>query len=244
MARLDDKVAVVTGGASGIGLAAAKNFIENGAKVVIADFNTELGEKVAKEFGASAIFVKTDVAIEDDIIKLIDTTVATFGKIDIVVASAGIGGGPGDIVNSTMEQWDKVTAIDYTGVFLTNKYAIKQMLDQGTGGSVINIASMFGLVAAPGNVHYTGAKGGVVNISRAAGVAYAKEGIRVNAVCPGVIDTPLNTAEVKKMWESRHPMGRLGTVEEVANLINFLASDEATFMTGASIAIDGGYTAV
>ncbi|MEH7177967.1 SDR family NAD(P)-dependent oxidoreductase [Neobacillus vireti] len=239
--NLQGKAALITGGASGIGLATAKSFIKNGAKVMIADLNFELGNKAAQLLGAP--FVQTDVTNEQDVKQMVQYTVEMFGKLDILVASAGIGG-PGNIVDQSLDVWKKVNDVNYTGVFLCNKYAITQMQKQGHGGSVINLASMFGLVATPSSVAYSASKGGVVNLTRAAGTSHAKENIRVNAVCPGVIETPLVPEEAKRVFKDRHPMGRLGQADEVANVIQFLASDAASFVTGASIAVDGGYTAL
>jgi NAD(P)-dependent dehydrogenase (short-subunit alcohol dehydrogenase family) len=239
--NLIEKVAIVTGGASGLGLATVKNFIENGAKVMIADINEE-GEKIAWDFGAS--FVKVDVTKEEDIKLMVTKTVEQYGKLDIAVASAGVSLGPGNIVEVDYDKWLKVNDINYNGTFLTNKYAMAQMLKQGSGGAIINIASMFGLVGVPSHAPYSGSKGGVVNLTRAAGTSHAKHNIRVNAVCPGVIATPLISEETRRVFAEKHPMGRIGQPEEVANVINFLASDAASFVTGACIAVDGGYTAI
>jgi NAD(P)-dependent dehydrogenase (short-subunit alcohol dehydrogenase family) len=239
--KLEGKVAVITGGASGLGLATAKQFLSCGAKVLIADYSDQV-HAVGKEIGAASI--KVNVTNEDDISKMIDKAVELFGKVNIAVASAGIGGQSNKIADETLDNWCKVNDVDYTGVMLTDKYAIQQMRKQGNGGSIINLASMFGLVAVPTNIAYSAAKGGVVNLTRAAGTAYASEAIRVNAVCPGVIDTPLIPEDAKEQYQKLHPMARLGTAEEVANLITFLASDDATFINGASIPIDGGYTAI
>lgn len=241
MVDLKGKGAVVTGGASGLGLAIAKEFIACGAQVLIADYNPKV-EEIAKEIGA--IGVVCDVSKEEDIKNTMDKTAAEFAHVDVAVASAGIGGAMNDIANETLDNWNLVNGIDYTGVMLTDKYAIQHMLNQGNGGAVINIASMFGMVAVPNNIAYSGSKGGVVNMTRAAGTHYAPQGIRVNAVCPGVIVTPLISEEAKEQYRNLHPAHRLGAVEEVAKLVAFLASDEATFITGAVIPIDGGYTAV
>lgn len=239
--NLIEKVAIVTGGVSGIGLATVKNFIENGAKIMIADINEE-GEKIAWDLGAS--FVKVDVTKEEDIKLMVTKTVEQYGKLDIAVASAGVSLGPGNIVEVDYDKWLKVNDINYNGTFLTNKYAIAQMLKQGSGGAVINVASMFGLVGVPSHAPYSGSKGGVVNLTRAAGTSHAKHNIRVNAVCPGVIATPLTSEETRRIFAEKHPMGRIGQPEEVANVINFLASEAASFVTGACIAVDGGYTAI
>ncbi|MDR2711674.1 MAG: SDR family oxidoreductase [Clostridiales bacterium] len=241
MVDLKGKGAMITGGASGLGLAAAKEFIACGAQVLIADYNPKVGE-IAAEIGA--IGVICDVSKEEDVKKAMDKTVAEFGHIDIAVASAGVGGAMNDLANETLDNWNLVNGIDYTGVMLTDKYAIGHMIKQGRGGSVINIASMFGMVGVPNNIAYSGSKGGVVNMTRAAGAYYAPQGIRVNAICPGVIITPLISEEAQEQYRDLHPARRLGAVEEVAKLIAFIASDESPFITGAIIPIDGGYTAV
>ena len=238
---LTGKAALITGGASGLGLAAAERMLESGAKVLIADY-ADAGQEVADKIGAS--FIKVDVSKEEDVKAAVAKAVEEFGKVDIVVASAGIGGDNNAAGDETLANWEKVNAVDYTGVMLTDRYAIEQMRKQGTGGSIINLASMFGMVAVPTNVAYSAAKGGVVNMTRAAGTHYAKEGIRVNCVAPGVIDTPLIPEDQKPIYRKLHPMGRLGESWEVGALITFLASDDAAFITGATIAIDGGYTAV
>lgn len=237
---LTDKVAFITGGGSGLGLATAKNFIAAGAKVLIFDFNPK-SKEVADEIGAA--FFQGDVSNAESVEAGVAEAVKQYGKLDIAVASAGVGG-EGDVVTSTIDNWEKTNGIDYSGVFYANKYAIAQFLEQKSPGAVINLASMFGLVAVPNNIAYSASKGGVVNMTRAAGTMYAKNGIRVNAVAPGVIQTPLITDEQIEQYSALHPMGRVGQPQEVADLITYLASDNAAFITGAVIPIDGGYTAV
>ena len=144
----------------------------------------------------------------------------------------------------TLENWNKVNAVDYTGVMLANKYAIEQMLKQGRGGAIVNLASMFGLVAVPTNVAYSAAKAGVVNLTKAAGCAYAAQGIRVNCICPGVINTPLVPEDQKEAYRMMHPMHRIGEDFEIASIITFLVSKAARFITGAAIPVDGGYTSI
>lgn len=238
--ELTNKVAFITGGGSGLGLATAKNFIDAGAKVLIFDYNPKARE-VAEEIGAA--FFQGDVSNAQSVEAGVAETVKAYGKLDIAVASAGVGG-EGDVVTSTIDNWEKTNGIDYSGVFYTNKYAIAQFLEQKSPGSVINLASMFGMVAVSNNIAYSASKGGVVNMTRAAGTMYAKDGIRVNAVAPGVIQTPLITDEQLAQYSALHPAGRVGQPQEVADLITYLASDKAAFITGAIIPIDGGYTAV
>ena len=241
---------LVTGGASGLGLATAKRLLASNANVIIADCSNdgqEVSEKIQQEFAignAQCIFAKTDVTSEEQIKEAIKCTIEKFGSLDFMVCSAGIGGANNAIADETLENWNKVNSVDYTGVMLCNKYAIEQMLKQGKGGSIVNIASMFGLVAVPSNVAYSAAKGGVVNMTRAAGTAYADKGIRVNCLCPGVIDTPLVPNDQKEIYGDIHPMKRIGKPEEVASLITFLLSDDSKFITGSAFSIDGGYVAV
>lgn len=238
--QLENKVAFITGGGSGLGLATAKNFISEGAKVLIFDYNPKAKE-TADEIGAG--FFQGDVSKAEDVEAGVAAAVKEFGQLDIAVASAGVGG-EGDVVTSTVDNWEKTNGIDYTGVFYTDKYAIAQFLEQKTPGVVINLASMFGMVAVPNNIAYSASKGGVVNMTRAAGTMYAKNGIRVNAIAPGVIETPLIGPEDLKTYSDLHPAGRVGQPQEVADLITYLASERAAFITGAIIPIDGGYTAV
>jgi NAD(P)-dependent dehydrogenase (short-subunit alcohol dehydrogenase family) len=246
MSNLNGKVAIVTGGVSGLGLAFTKRLLTDGAKVVIADYS-EKGQDMVNELGDenNVHFFKVDVSNELQVKEMITQTVNRFGTVDIVVANAGI---PSDtpIHLEKAEAWQNLININLTGVFYTNKYAIEQMRKQGKGGSIINIASILGLVGDPDAISYSAAKGGVVNLTRSLGVAYAKEGIRINAVAPGYIHTPLLAqldADKVKAMEEVHPIGRLGQPVEIANVVSFLASDEASFIVGTTITVDGGYTA-
>lgn len=245
--RLQGKAAIVTGGASGIGEATVRDMVKEGAHVLIADLNTDLGERLAKELNSKStkvVFQRVDVTREEDIIKMVAKAVELFGKLDIMFSNAGIG----NLAPSTelsFEEWRKVISINLDGVFLCGKHAIKAMKKHG-GGSVINCASILGHVGQAATAAYSSAKGGVVNLTRTLAVEFAKEGVRVNAVCPGYIETPLLSEmdqEMKNMLISLHPIGRLGKPEEVAKAVVFLASDDASFVTGASLLVDGGYTA-
>ena len=245
--RLDGKVAIITGGTFGIGESTVRVFAKEGAKVVIAARNAEKGEKLVNDIkaeGGEALFVKTDVSQEEDVKNLIKKTVDTYGRLDALFANAGVGD-MCDLDMCTIEEWNRTISVDLTGVFLCNKYAIPEMLKQGSG-SIINCASILGHVGQMSVSAYAAAKGGVVNMTRAAAVTYANKGVRINAVCPGYIDTPIleNTPkEVIDQLVSLVPARRLGLPEEVANCVLFLASDDSSFVTGANLLVDGGYTA-
>ena len=228
IADLTGKKAIVTGGASGIGLATARQLIALGAEVMIADFSPEV-ENVAAEIGAKSF--RVNVTNDEEVKAMVEAAVEQLGEVNIAVASAGLGGDKLPIDEETMENWSKVINVDFTGVMLTNRYVVEQFRKQGKGGAIVNLASMFGLCAVPTNVAYSASKGGVVNLTRAAGTMYAAENIRVNAVCPGVIKTPLITEEYRRMYADLHPAKRLGEPEEVAKLIAFLVSDDAQFIT-------------
>ncbi|EJL23056.1 SDR family NAD(P)-dependent oxidoreductase [Brevibacillus sp. BC25] len=245
--RLENKVAIVTGGASGIGETTVRLFAKEGAKVVIADFSPR-GNELAEELnqaGFDALFVKTDVTKEDDVKNMVSTTVEKYGKVDILFANAGIAkDAPGHLLS--MDDWQRTIDINLTGVFLCDKYVIEQMLAQGTGGAIVNCGSIHSHAGKAGVTAYSSAKGGVKLLTQTLGLTYAKEGIRVNAVCPGYIDTPLIAGRNEALNEhliGLHPMGRLGKPEEVAKAVLFLASDDASFVTGTSLLVDGGYTA-
>lgn len=242
--RLQDKVAIVTGGASGIGEFTVREMLKQGAKVVIADFNDAGGQKLADELGENVSFIHVDVSNEEQVEAMVKHAVDTFGKVDILFSNAGIGS-IGSTHELTLEEWNKTISINLSGVFLCAKYALKEMVKQGSG-SIVNCASILGHVGQAATASYTAAKGGVVNMTRALALEYASQGIRVNAVCPGYIKTPLLDQLDDEMMQhlvSLHPLGRLGESHEVANAVVFLASDEASFVTGANLLVDGGYTA-
>ncbi|WP_211748540.1 SDR family NAD(P)-dependent oxidoreductase [Paenibacillus sp. Marseille-Q4541] len=245
--KLTNKVAVVTGGASGIGAATVKLFVEEGARVVIADFSDQ-GQSLSDELNANGfdtLFVKTDVTNEEQVKHMVAATVQKYGKLDVLFANAGIAR-DGKAHTLTVEDWKHTIDINLSGVFLSDKYAIEQMLAQGTGGSIVNCGSIHSHVGKDSVTAYAAAKGGVKLLTQTLGITYAKDGIRANAVCPGYIDTPLikgRTQEITDHLVSLHPMGRLGKPEEVAKAVLFLASDDASFVTGTSLLVDGGYTA-
>lgn len=244
MMRFKDKVVIVTGGASGIGEASVRAFAREGAKVVIADF-ADHGQALADELGADkALFIKIDVTDSEAVQAMITQTVAQFGRLDVMFANAGIAAdGPIDELEESA--WQRTIDINLGGVYLCDKYAIQQLLKQG-GGVIVNCGSIHSHVGKRGVTAYAAAKGGVKLLTQTLGIEYGAKGIRVNAVCPGYIDTPLLNHipdDAKEKLVALHPMGRLGRAEEVANAVLFLASDEASFVTGSSLMVDGGYTA-
>lgn len=255
MQRVAGKVAIVTGGAMGIGEACAKLLAAEGAAVVVTDRETEAGKKVAaaiKTSGGRAIFVEHDVGDEEAWKKVIQATVSAFGKADILVNNAGVGW-VGDVEHTTLDDWRKLLRINLDGVFLGIKHAIPPMRAAG-GGSIINISSIEGLIGDPGIAAYNASKGGVRLLSKSAALYCARErtNIRVNSVHPGYIMTPMveralqasgNPEEMKKSIEAMHPVGHMGKPMDIAYGVLYLASDESAFATGSELVIDGGYTA-
>ncbi|MFD2597415.1 SDR family NAD(P)-dependent oxidoreductase [Sphingobacterium corticis] len=250
MFRLDEKVAIVTGAGSGIGQAIAELFASNGAKVVVSDINEENGKRVVdkiKSAGGDAIFVKADSSSAEDNEKLVATTVEHFGRLDIACNNAGIGG-PAQLTGEyDIDGWNKVINVNLNGVFYGCRYQLAQMAKNG-GGNIVNIASVHGTVAAPMSSAYTATKHAVVGLTKNIAAEYAKQNIRCNAVGPGYILTPLLednlTQEMQDAIAAKAPANRLGTPEEVANLVLFLSSDQASFITGSYYIADGGYTAI
>ena len=251
--RLQGKVAVISGGASGIGAATARLFVDEGARVVVADLQEPLDPELADLIGASPErirFIRCDVSIEDDVVGAINAAAATFGKLDTIVACAGVAGmgAAGDI---SAEHWDKTFAVNARGVFLFAKYAIPHMIEAG-GGSIINISSAFGIVAGPHFAAYAASKGAVRNFSKSVALDYIGQGIRSNSIHPGYIDTPIVQNIINKAadadaaqasFNQLQPGGRHGVPEDIAWGCVYLESDEARFVTGAELVIDGGLLA-
>ncbi|WP_316777178.1 SDR family NAD(P)-dependent oxidoreductase [Pedobacter antarcticus] len=249
MKLLENKVAIVTGAASGIGEAVAHIFAEAGAKVVVSDVDQEKGERVVAELksqGADAIFVQADTSKPADNEKLVKTTIEQFGALHIAVNNAGIGGPAARTGEYPVDDWDKVISINLSGVFYGLRYQIPAMLEHG-GGSIINMASILGQVGTKLSGAYVAAKHGVVGLTKSAALEYAEQNIRINSVGPGYIRTPLLTKHLTPEQMDNlvqlHPVGRLGESKEIAELVLWLASDKASFVTGAYYAADGGYLA-
>jgi NAD(P)-dependent dehydrogenase (short-subunit alcohol dehydrogenase family) len=247
--RLDGKVALITGGGSGMGKVASQLFANEGARVVLTDVNDEAGEATAEAIGDAARYVRADVSKGSDAEAMVKATLAAFGRLDILYNNAGVMlGGDGSVHTTDESIWDTTLAINVKGVAFGCKYGIPAMLESG-GGSIINVASFVAwLGAATSQTAYTASKGAVLAMTREIAVEYARKGIRCNALCPGPIDTPL-LAELLSDPERRQrrfvhiPMGRLGQAEELAKAALFLASDDSSYMTGASLIVDGGITA-
>ncbi len=251
--QLADKVAVITGGASGMGKATVLRFLEEGAKVVVADFNELTGEAVLAEvadmgFAAHTRFIKTDVASEADVQAMLDLAVAEFGGLDIVFNNAGVGGAIGPLTETTTEAWDYTMDVLAKGVFLGMKHAARIMQPQGRGGSIINTASIAGLSGDGGPLVYSAAKAAVISLSKSAAVELASDRIRVNAICPGFIATPLAASgqpdsKTEQRFAAAQPWPEHGQGKHIAGAALFLASDDAQFVTGEALVVDGGLTA-
>lgn len=240
---LDEKIAIVTGGVSGIGKATVEEFVAEGAAVVIADVDEERGTEVSEELDCE--FVQTDVTEYDQVEELVESTVEKYGRLDVMVNNAGIGSET-SITEMELEEWNRVVQIDLTGVMHGMKAALPHL--EESDGCVVNTASIYGLVGGKGAASYSAAKGGVVNLTQQVAIDYADEGIRINSVCPGFVDTPMteDLLESERFYhflETHTPMDRPAQPEEIAHVIAFLASEKASYMTGANVPVDGGWTA-
>lgn len=245
MKKLEGKVALVTGGLSGIGLATVKKFLAEGAQVVIGDVNEKLSDEVMKELPADrTAFTILDVTKEDSWQKAMAFILEKFGKLNVLVNNAGTGKVV-DIENGTLEDWNFVLDLNLTSVFLGTQYGIKTMKTNSEGNSIINISSMMGIVSEPSTVAYSASKGGVRLLSKSSALYAAQQGynIRVNSVHPGYVETPMLPDEALEFMKQLNPVKRLGKPEELANLISYLASDESSYSTGSEFIADGGYTA-
>jgi NAD(P)-dependent dehydrogenase (short-subunit alcohol dehydrogenase family) len=248
MKDLENKIALITGGSSGIGRATTLAFAKRGAKVVIGSRRIQESEETRElvtASGSEGIFVQTDVSKSADIEALVSKAVAAYGRIDYAFNNAGIEGTFSPLVEQTEDNWDSVININLKGVWLSLKYEILQMLKQG-GGAIVNNSSIAGLIGFPDAATYVASKHGVLGLTKTAALEYAKSGIRVNAVSPAVIATDMVDRafgdEGKAQMALAHPIGRIGRVEEVAEAVVWLCSDAASFVTGQSLAVDGGYT--
>lgn len=248
--RLEGKVGLITGGTSGIGSATAERFAREGASVAITGRDEERGRRVVasiEEAGGAALFMRSDVRFADDCRRAVDQTLERFGKIDILFNNAGVFH-PRSVVECSEEEWDETIDSSLKGAFLMSKYVLPSMIRQG-GGSIIHTSSGWGILGGDKAAAYCAAKGGLVVMAKAMAIDHGPDGIRVNCVCPGDVLTPMlhdDAAKRRMSWDdyaegaAGRPLGRIGTVEEIASAVVFLASDEASFITGESLVVDGG----
>ncbi len=250
--RLQDKVSIITGGASGMGRVAARMFAAEGAKVVVADVTEQAAQSVVDEVqaaGGQAVAVAADVSKEADAKRMVDAAVEAFGRVDVLYNNAGVmPQADHSVIDTSVEDWDRVMAVNVRGVFLGCKYAIPKMIEQGSG-SIINIASFVALIGCSNPQDaYTASKGAVISLTRSLAVQFAPNGVRSNAICPGPVETPLlmdwlvKDEEAKRIRLARNPTGRFGKPEEIVHMAIYLASDESRWTNGAALVVDGGIT--
>ena len=246
----ENQVALVTGAASGMGLATARAFAEAGASVVLADIDADAAQRAAKQLvaaGHQAIGVACDVTDEQQTAAMVERAVATFGRLDMAFNNAGIQAPPSDAADETAENFDRVNAVNLRGIWTAQKHELRQMRAQGNG-AIVNCSSLGGLVGLPERAAYHASKHAVIGLTKSAAVEYATRGIRINAICPGVIDTPMVSDMLKGQTEAmteiikQQPIGRLGRAEEIANAVLWLCSPAASLVLGIALPIDGGYT--
>ena len=250
--RLEGKVAVITGGASGMGLASAMRFLVEGAQVIIADYNSVTGEAALKDaaaagFGESVSFIRTDVAREEDVVAMLEHAVGRFGRLDIVFNNAGVGGAIGPVTETSVADWDYTFDVLAKGVFLGIKHSARIMREQKSGGSIINTASIAGLSGDGGPLVYSAAKAAVINLSMSAAVELAPDLIRVNTICPGFIATPLaesgDPEGTRIQFAKAQPWPDYGQGDHIAGAALYFASDDSLFVTGEKLVVDGGLMA-
>ena len=251
MESIEGKTAIVTGGGSGIGRATALAFARAGARVLVADVDQEAGNNTVSLINAAtgkSLFVAADVSQSDQVKSMVDTAISTWGRLDFAFNNAGIQGDISQTVECSEENWDTIMNINLKGVWLCMKYEIAAML-KGDGGAIVNNASNFGLVGSPGMPAYSASKHGVIGLTKTAALENAKTGIRINAICPGPVDTPLVDKIVSRQPEildaitNREPVGRMGKPDEISGAVIWLCSNDASFVVGAVLSVDGGFVA-
>ena len=249
--RLDGKIALITGGTSGIGRETAMLFAKSGAKVVVAGRRLPEGNEtieMVRATGGDGLFVETDVTKMSEVEALIHKAVERFGRIDLAFNNAGFEGVLAPVARQREEDWDRTIEINLKGVWLCLQHEIRQMLVQGNGGSIVNMASIFGLVGSAGAAAYSASKHAVLGLTKSAALEMARNGIRVNAICPAAVDTPMAKRAfghplAEKFLRSHHPIGRFAKPVEIAEAVVWICSDQASFMTGQSLVLDGGFLA-
>ena len=248
--KMSQKVAIITGSSSGIGRATAISIAKEGIKVVIAARREKEGEEtlnLVKESGGDGMFVQTDVSNEDSVIALVEETAKRYGRLDYAFNNAGVVEDPAPFTNKTLSSFDKIMAVNVKGVWLSMKHEIPQMLKNGGGGAIVNNSSVFGVIGNPQLPIYVASKHAILGLTKAAALEYAKAGIRINAVAPGAIETEMmeqaigNDKQLRQALVSLHPIGRAGKPEEIANAVLWLLSDKASFVTGHTLVVDGGW---